>query len=144
MVILGQITAVVLLGVGVTGLIYSTTRLIQTYMGEKDDYTSESTHHYMTKDNCRQYAYGTFEQFLAEFNKREWERDEGNPKSFFGKDMTYPRPDYIHASIIRFGGVGMLLRGEDYKKFVKWEKEHSLERCKNEIPLWEDIRKEGV
>jgi len=28
----------------------------------------------MTKDSCKQYAYGTFEQFLAEFNKREWER----------------------------------------------------------------------
>lgn len=143
MELLGKITAMVFLGVGITGIMYGIVKLMGIFF-DGVDASDEATHHYMTKCGCTQCAYGTFEQFLAEFNKREWERDKNNPESFFGKDQVYPRPDHIHASIIRFSGVGMLLRGEDYKKFVKWEKEHSLERREDAIPLWEDIKKEEV
>jgi hypothetical protein len=76
-------------------------------------------HHSITKDGCKVWGEGTFDVFLKEYNKRDWELTPPFDESLFAADDSQ-----LHASIISFGGIGMLLDTEDYKKareFVKKE-----------------------
>jgi len=91
------------------------------------------THHTMTKESCDTYEKGTFDDFLRCYNARVWERDINFPSSHFEADIDYPYYNsQIHASIICFDKVGMLLDRKSYKKFKKWEKENTLS-CNKEV-----------
>ena len=70
----------------------------------------------MIMDDNSEWGWGNFTQFLREFNKVDWERDERNKKSFFGKNNH--SGNYIHASIIKFSGKCMAL---DYFSYLIFE-----------------------
>lgn len=65
-----------------------------------------STHREMTRNHADKLAYGNFQDFMREFGRHTWEpRTSHFPDSFFDRQTN----SEIHASIVRFNGVGMLL-----------------------------------
>jgi len=88
------------------------------------------------RDDCKIYGKASFETFLKEFNKRNWERQSMYPESFFGKDNNSNK---IHASIIKFDDKGMIMKNTlEYWKFKKFIKKHCLKKESKEIKdLWE-------
>jgi len=76
---------------------------------------------------------GTFEDFLKEFEKvKKWDRDNLYPESFF----DYKNENHIHASLIEFHGVHMLLNPIDFCKFQKWICKNKLVVPKKIIKKW--------
>lgn len=73
-------------------------------------------HKKMTISYSTEWGYGTFDRFISEFNKKKWEHDPQYPKSYF----DYGTDSEIHASIVRFDGKGMVLKGSDFRKFKKF------------------------
>ena len=68
------------------------------------------------------YRKGKFKDFLYEYEKYgDWRRDGYFPKSHFQKESLIDAPYEIHAGIIKFDGVGMVLNISGYFKFWIWE-----------------------
>jgi hypothetical protein len=77
----------------------------------------------MTKERTNKWGHGNWSDFMREFNKREWERDKRHPQSFFEKGS---RDGRIHASIVCFGGRGMVLDRKSFRKMKRFIKKNEL------------------
>jgi hypothetical protein len=84
----------------------------------------------MTTDHCNRLARGSYSEFLREFTAREWARDQSFPKSYFGQGSR------IHAAIIEFDGVGMLLGPIDAFRVKLFLRRHRLVPKNKSIPAW--------
>jgi hypothetical protein len=60
------------------------------------------------------------------YAKFTWEQKVDYPESHFATKDTLQERTQIHASIIQFKGVGMILDKKSWKKFQVWRKEHLL------------------
>lgn len=75
-----------------------------------------SSHERMTKKHSDNYGYGNFKKFQTEFYKKNWEISKTWNNSFF----HHPSNSEIHASIIKFDGIGMVISNPiDYIKVQK-------------------------
>ena len=72
------------------------------------------THRDMVKEHCKIYGKGSFSDFMREFVKVEWHRKDEQPVSYFSDNYD---SDYVHASIIKFNGIGMTLSFWGWIKF---------------------------
>jgi len=91
-------------------------------------WVSYSVHRGMVKmETPDKYANGNFSQFISEFANRSWERKDGWRQSYFGIGNEY-YTNKIHADIIKFSGVGMILDPISYFRFKIWS-------YKNAIPM---------
>jgi hypothetical protein len=79
-------------------------------------------HRDMTKRWTESWARGAFEDFLYQYKKHNWTRNEKFPKSHF----DHLSNSEIHASIIKFDNVGMLLDYFSFLKFAKWQRKNRL------------------
>lgn len=70
-----------------------------------------------TSHTPSQWGWGSFNAFLREYKKHEWEREAEYPRSHFGVNYWQDR---IHANIIMFDKKGMVLRPFSYLCFVVW------------------------
>jgi hypothetical protein len=91
-----------------------------------------TTHRNMTIEYSDSWGYGTFKQFKMAFDILDWERDKGQPESYFGKGSD-SYENKIHASIIKFSGKGMVLYPWSYIKFSLWLKKNSLKKDKKKV-----------
>jgi len=92
----------------------------------------------MVTDHCDTYAWGTFAQFEREYAKRQWEQQADFPQSHFSVWMNLHHNSEIHADIIKFDDVGMLLNPMDFLLFKLWEKNHMYKKPSGERPgHWE-------
>lgn len=92
-------------------------------------YVEWGSHVEMVKEHCSTWEWGTFAQFEREYAKVEWEeRDPDFPESHFGLWLNLSHRDEIHANIIKFGDVGMILKPWDYFLFKLWEKKHTYRK----------------
>jgi len=85
------------------------------------------------KDNCDKRAYGTYNQFVQQFEKRknDWELKYEN--SFFIHDKSFSCKSKCHAGIYCFDGVGMIMKTvEDFKKSQKFLK-NEAKMSKNKL-----------
>jgi hypothetical protein len=71
------------------------------------------------------YGFSTFKRFLNEFNKYSDKNIEHRDKSIFVKDDKQNYLVYIHASIIEFNGIGMILNPVDWWRFCFWIKKYN-------------------
>lgn len=69
-------------------------------------------------------ARGTFRDFFEEFHKRTWTYDPPFPTSFFEPSTD----SMIHAGVLRFDGVGMLLTPWSYWRVRCFLRERIKER----------------
>lgn len=92
------------------------------------------THKDMVLRECDSWSYGTFEDFMKQFKKIEWRREERYPTSFFpcNKDNNY----YCHADVLKFDGVGMVLDPISYTMFYFWKNKNSVKRTKQIKKVW--------
>ena len=77
------------------------------------------THIEMTKNDCKQWSYGSFKDFRREMNDGEWKRDPVYPKSWFDA-RGHDHRSKIHADIIMFNEVGMIIVPWDYPLVHFW------------------------
>jgi len=84
------------------------------------------THLDMVKIRSESYGFGSFKKFKEQFQKYQWKPQERFQTSLFGTNHSCSCETKIHASIIKFEGVGMLLYPWDYfrvvmfvRKFIK-------------------------
>jgi len=101
-----------------------------------DMYINWSVHRDMVKSSANEWGKGNFDNFRTEFNKRKWERNKLFPYSWFDQSNILYDQNYIHASIIKFDGKGMILDFISYNKFRNWSRKN---KCK--IPM--SIEKEA-
>lgn len=108
------------------------------YFTYKGEYLG--THHEQTINESVEYGWGTFEDFVREFEKREWERKEKHPESYFGTDKNY-YSNMIYAGVVKFDNIGMIFRyKKDFKKYVNWIKDNQLTKAKqSEIKPFNEI-----
>jgi hypothetical protein len=85
----------------------------------------EMVHKYTDKN-----ANGNFEQFLREFNSRSWERKDRWRQSYFGIEAEYYTNE-IHADVIKFDEVGMILDPISYFRFKIWSQKNAIPRSNN-------------
>lgn len=84
-------------------------------------------------NSCKKYstwALGTFDDFKREYEKRQWEKENG----YFGSLIVLPphkvidlNDGWFHETSIQFSGVHMMLNFVDYIKFRKFFK--SFKSC---------------
>lgn len=86
---------------------------------------SYQVHREMNIRDTYKYKKGTFKEFKEKFEEHNWKINKSFKYSFFnrfdanfGSYLSY----YIHADIIRFDNVNMVLPFIDYFKFVSWRK----------------------
>ena len=82
-------------------------------------------HRDMVKSNCNTYSKGTYDDFLLQLSKHEWERDEKFPKSFFGIGGDFYQ-NKVHASIFMFDKVGMVFNIFEFEKVCKYLKVNAV------------------
>lgn len=79
------------------------------------------THLSMVENHSDKWAWGNFDDFLANFAKKKWEQHGVWMQSWF---LPYGDKEYdnweIHASIIKFDGIGMKLEPLSYLLFLIW------------------------
>ena len=80
----------------------------------------------MTRRNCSIYGWGDMSDFITEFSSREWIRDTQNSFSYFSKNKF--KKAYIHAGVIKFGGMGMTLRFTSFMFFYFWSYKNKSRR----------------
>lgn len=81
-------------------------------------YVPWGIHIEMVKENCKKWKWGSFKDFMKEFNKIEWKRDNYYPCSFFGpQNSFFSHQSQIHASIIKFNDMGMILYPWSFLRF---------------------------
>jgi len=73
-------------------------------------------HKSMTRENSKKQAVGTYWDFLYQFNQQEWENDNVWESSFFNRETD----SKYHASIIKFNGVGMIMKNTLHYFLVGW------------------------
>lgn len=89
-------------------------------------------HRDMTTDNCKKWGYGSYKQFLIQYNKIQWEPNDMTYNC--AKFSNYPHSQ-IHAGIIKFNDKGMVINYLEYwrvlllmkawkknKTLIEWEK----------------------
>ena len=94
--------------------------------------TSHSVHRSMVINNCDVWDYGTFDEFVREYEKYEWETHGSFENSLFVKDYYSSKvKTRIHADIINFEGKGMVMSNiinyYKMKRFVNSEYEKRAE-----------------
>ena len=92
-----------------------------------------SVHRSQTREFSRSVARGDMKTFFREFASRNWERNERFPESCF----DYSTDSEIHASIIRFGGVGMLLGPLSWFRVYLWIRRQRPQRLTAPIQSWD-------
>lgn len=98
-----------------------------------------SIHKSQVKENCKQWAYGTYKQFVEQFEKRtnDWELKYDTSFFIYGESCLYTSE--CHASIYDFDGVGMIMKSDkDFKKSKKFLKNEAEIRKNKEVVLNED------
>lgn len=85
------------------------------------------THKHMTRSFTTVSKKGSFDDFLCEFRKVEWIRDNSWPESFFTKDFWRTQ---IHADVIKFNDVGMVLDFFSYIKYRNFIKKNKVQKPK--------------
>lgn len=92
-----------------------------------------TTHIDMTKSRTKIYGYGTYSKFLREFNKYNWQQGDYFESSLFdGKNNCQ-----IHASIIEFDGIGMIMRTPlDYFLAVMFVRRYIKQLGKIKLYQW--------
>lgn len=76
-----------------------------------------SVHKAQTRENSKEWGYGSFKVFFENFKKIEWEYKDSWSSSRF----SYPTDSKIHAGIIKFNGKGMVISYFSYWKFLWFE-----------------------
>ena len=89
-------------------------------------------HKGMVKNEKVPWDYVSFDTFLKEFEKIDWDIDSKYPKSRF--DNKNYRKNHIHAGIILFDGKGMVIKFWDMLKFMRFEKKLEEETYKMYTP----------
>lgn len=84
-----------------------------------------SVHRSMVRSSCEAWDYGNYRTFLAQYEKCQWEQIEPYYESHFGIDDQYNH-NRIHAGIIKFHGMGMVLDPISYLFFLVWEQKHRM------------------
>jgi hypothetical protein len=64
------------------------------------------SHDSMTEEHSNKYGYSNFKKFKEQFIKYEWTIDDIYTESLFNKEKDCE----LHANIIRFNGVGMIMK----------------------------------
>ena len=73
-----------------------------------------SIHVSMTKEHSNKFGKANYNIFIQEFNKYEWDT-----KSWSGSLFNHPSNSQIHASIIKFNGIGMIMKNPvEYLKMI--------------------------
>ena len=94
-------------------------------------WVGSSTNKEMTINHCPTYRKGTFKDFIYEYKKYgEWARDEDFPESHFSRDNRLEADYHIHAGIIKFDSVGMILSPFGYLMLKSWTRDNSLEKVR--------------
>jgi hypothetical protein len=91
-----------------------------------------------TRDSTNSYGFSNFKRFKIEYDKREWFLEYSKVFDFnyaFGAQSRWDRKDdsELHAGIMRFGGVGMILNPIDYIRAVAYIKKQTQE-CEDYVP----------
>lgn len=103
------------------------------------DSVEYSVHKSQVKENCKQWAYGTYEQFVKQFEKRRNDWEFKYDTSFFIYGESCLHTSQCHASIYCFDRVGMIMKsGKDFKKSQKFLKNEAEIRKDKEVVLNED------
>lgn len=92
-------------------------------------YVDYSIHKDMVNKYCEVYSYGTYKEFLHQFNSNldKFKKDPLFPESFLSRFPYNDSEYYIHAGIVRFQGVGFVFRNMlDYIKFQKFLRDNRL------------------
>jgi len=75
-------------------------------------WASYDTHIAMVKRHTNKYGKANYNIFVQEFNKCKWETE-----SFKGSLFDKSTDSEIHASIIKFNGIGMIM--QDFVEYLK-------------------------
>lgn len=94
---------------------------------------NSDVHQEVTIKNSDTWGYGTYKTFVKEVEKRDWDRKNDWPESYFHS----PSDSRVHASIFRFNGKGMVLGYWDYRKAEKYLKKNSLQVKSKKVKDWE-------
>jgi len=101
-------------------------------------------HRSMTLWDCNSYGYGSFKNFMDQYNSMEWKRDSIWPKSHFNYELIKDEghKGHIHASIVTFYGKGMILKFPfAFMKYRSWLKANKLKQPKKSKVDWNtDLR----
>jgi ABC-type transport system involved in multi-copper enzyme maturation permease subunit len=89
----------------------------------------------MVKDSCIIYGYSNFNKFLKNYNLHKFKRNSNNPQSHFGIGDEYDEHE-IHASIIKFDSIGMILYPIDFIKFLIWQYKNRIDKSKYVKHVW--------
>ena len=106
--------------------------------------TPHPVHKSIVINNCDFWDYGTFDEFVREYEKYEWETYGGYENSLFVKDYySNKAKTRIHANIINFEGKGMVMNNiinyYRMKLFVRREYRKRAEYIdKRQKGLWGD------
>lgn len=88
----------------------------------------------MVKDKDVPFGYGTFKDFMREYNAyKGWSRDYNFRSSHFSEGDRNNDKWYIHANIILFDGKGMILYPWSYIAFMYWLSKNKLNRKFNKV-----------
>ena len=98
------------------------------------------SHRSMTRRYSDKLAYGTFSDFLREMASHNWERDPRFPTSFFDSKTD----SEVHASVVRFDGVGMILSPLDWLRVCRYLGKNQVRTANAPIAEhWKSVQKEG-
>jgi len=100
------------------------------------------THIEMTKEDVKEYGWATYKQFKENFNKYEW-----TPLRLYPDSCSNDKEEcYFHASIIKMGGKGMLIRDPIslmlVKRYVKNVLYKKPEKPIKSVDLWKEANNE--
>ncbi len=88
-------------------------------------------HRDMTRQFSKSVARGSYADFVREMRNHNWKTKPSWPTSFF----DYSTDSEVHASIVRFDGVGMLLGAWDWWRVKRWLKKNTMS-AKSEAKSW--------
>jgi hypothetical protein len=100
-----------------------------------------SVQHRMTMDNSDRQAKGSYAEFLAEVESRQWTRDPAYPDGLFGPKRDGSAIEYsseVFAHIVKFDNIGMLLGPIDWWRARRYLKAHAVPVSRPPVPLWKD------
>lgn len=80
-------------------------------------FISWSIHRSMTVDEGPQWGYGTYRQFLVQYDRQDWE-DVSKWGNWSDSLFCHETGSKIHASIIKFNGKGMVLTPRAWLHFL--------------------------
>ena len=106
-------------------------------------------HLFLTRRDSSAWNFANFGTFMREFRKRQWERQDNYPSSFFSFSLDsngYKKQDgSVHSGIIKFNDLGMVLYPWSYVRFIFWSLANRQKKCKRDKNLWKqsELRRNG-